>query len=433
MNTATTQRAPASRRSVISWALYDWGNSAFATTIMAGFFPVFFKQYWDAGSDAATSTLHLGTANSIASLVIVLLAPVLGAVADAGGVRKRFLAFFLVLGVLASGGLYWVGQGEWWMALVLLVLGTIGFAGGNIFYDSLLVNVSTHANSDRISALGFSLGYLGGGLLFAINVAMTLKPELFGLGDAATAVRVSFLSVAAWWFLFAIPLFVNVQEDGRRSELHWAQTVRGAFRQLAATFRQIRQLRMTFLFLLAYWLYIDGVDTIIRMAVDYGLALGFEANSLIVALLITQFVGFPAALFFGWLGSRIGTKRALYIALAVYVGVTFWGYFLDNVTEFYAMAITIGLVQGGVQALSRSMYSRLIPAHAAAEFFGFYNMLGKFAAVIGPIMVGWVAVLTGNPRAGILSILVLFVAGGVLLAFVDEAEGRRAAQQTDLA
>ncbi|MDX1497977.1 MAG: MFS transporter [Salinisphaeraceae bacterium] len=432
MDTATNQRPPASRRSVISWALYDWGNSAFATTIMAGFFPVFFKQYWAAESDATTSTLHLGTANSIASLVIVLLAPVLGAVADAGGVRKRFLGFFLILGVLASGGLYWVGQGEWFVALVLLVLGTIGFAGGNIFYDSLLVNVSTHANSDRISALGFSLGYLGGGLLFAINVAMTLKPEIFGLGDAATAVRVSFLTVAAWWFLFAIPLFVNVQEDARRSDLHWAKTVRGAFRQLASTFRQIRQLRMTFLFLLAYWLYIDGVDTIIRMAVDYGLALGFEANSLIVALLITQFVGFPAALFFGWLGSRIGTKRALYIALAVYIGVTCWGYFLDNVTEFYAMAITIGLVQGGVQALSRSMYSRLIPQHAAAEFFGFYNMLGKFAAVIGPIMVGWVAVLTGNPRAGILSILLLFVAGGVLLAFVNEEEGRRAASQTQL-
>ena len=432
MDTATNQRPPASRRSVISWALYDWGNSAFATTIMAGFFPVFFKQYWAAESDATTSTLHLGTANSIASLVIVLLAPVLGAVADAGGVRKRFLGFFLILGVMASGGLYWVGQGEWFVALVLLVLGTIGFAGGNIFYDSLLVNVSTHANSDRISALGFSLGYLGGGLLFAINVAMTLKPEIFGLGDAATAVRVSFLTVAAWWFLFAIPLFVNVQEDARRSNLHWAKTVRGAFRQLASTFRQIRQLRMTFLFLLAYWLYIDGVDTIIRMAVDYGLALGFEANSLIVALLITQFVGFPAALFFGWLGSRIGTKRALYIALAVYIGVTCWGYFLDNVTEFYAMAITIGLVQGGVQALSRSMYSRLIPQHAAAEFFGFYNMLGKFAAVIGPIMVGWVAVLTGNPRAGILSILLLFVAGGVLLAFVNEEEGRRAASQTQL-
>lgn len=428
----SNSRLPASRRSVISWALYDWGNSAFATTVMAGFFPVFFKQYWDAGSDATTSTLHLGTANSIASLVIVVLAPVLGAVADAGGVRKRFLAFFLGLGVLATAGLFWVGQGEWMFALVLLVLGIIGFAGGNIFYDSLLVNVCTHANSDRISALGYSLGYLGGGVLFAINVAMTLKPELFALGDAATAVRVSFLTVAAWWFLFAIPLFVNVQEDARRSELHWAQTLRGAFRQLAETFRQIRQLRMTFLFLLAYWLYIDGVDTIIRMAVDYGLSLGFDSNSLIVALLITQFVGFPAALFFGWLGSTIGTKRALYIALAVYIGVTFWGYFLDNVTEFYAMAITIGLVQGGVQALSRSMYSRLIPQHAAAEFFGFYNMLGKFAAVIGPIMVGWVAVLTGNPRAGILSILVLFVAGGILLAFVNEEEGRRAAAQADL-
>ncbi len=420
------------RRSVVSWALYDWANSAFATTVMAGFFPVFFKQYWDAGADAATSTLHLGAANSLASLLIVVMAPVLGAVADAGGARKRFLGFFLMLGVVGTAALYWVGQGEWMAALAFLVLGTVGFAGGNIFYDSLLVDVSRPETSDRISALGYALGYLGGGVLFGINVAMTLKPDFFHLGDAATAVRVSFLTVAAWWFLFAIPLFVNVREAGRRSELHWSKTVRGAFSQLAATFRQIRSLRMTFLFLLAYWLYIDGVDTIIRMAVDYGLALGFEANSLIVALLITQFVGFPAALVFGWLGGRIGTKQALYVALAVYVGVTFWGYFLDNVAEFYAMAITIGLVQGGVQALSRSMYSRLIPAHAAAEFFGFYNMLGKFAAVIGPLLVGWVAVLTGSPRAGILSILVLFIAGGVLLAFVNEAEGREAAQKVSL-
>ncbi len=432
MTAVTEDASPVPRKSVVSWALYDWANSAFATTVMAGFFPVFFKQYWDTGSDAATSTLHLGAANSLASLVIVILAPVLGAVADSGGARKRFLGFFLMLGVVGTAALYWVGQGEWMAALAFLVLGTIGFAGGNIFYDSLLVDVSNAKNSDRVSALGYSFGYLGGGVLFGINVAMTLKPDLFHLGDAATAVRVSFLTVAAWWFLFAIPLFVHVREGGRRTEQHWSQTVRGAFAQLRATFKQIRSLRTTFLFLLAYWLYIDGVDTIIRMAVDYGLALGFESNSLIVALLITQFVGFPAALFFGWLGGRIGTKSALYVALAVYVGVTFWGYFLDNVTEFYAMAITIGLVQGGVQALSRSMYSRLIPQHAAAEFFGFYNMLGKFAAVIGPLLVGWVAVLTGNPRAGILSILVLFIAGGVLLAFVNEEEGRKAAQAAEL-
>jgi len=260
-------------------------------------------------------------------------------------------------------------------------------------------------------------------LLFAVNVVMTLFPQAFGLADAAEAVRVSFFSVALWWALFAVPLFLFVPERGVAQRVSWAGAVRGGFRQLAETFRKLRALRQVFLFLLAYWLYIDGVDTVVRMAVDYGLAVGFEASSLMLALLITQFVGFPAALLFGRLGERRGPKQGIMVAIFVYLLVILWAYQMQEEWEFYALAVAIGLVQGGIQALSRSLYARLIPADQAGEFFGFYNMLGKFAAVLGPVTVGWVGVLTGSPRAGILSISVLLIAGAVVLVRVDE--GRR--------
>ncbi len=407
------------RRAQWNWALYDWANSAFATTVMAGFFPIFFKQYWHAEAAATTSTFHLGVGSSIASLLILFLAPLLGAFADLGH-KKSLLAAFMLLGVGATAALFAVAQGAWQTALLLFVLGTVGFSGSLIFADALLVDVARPADRDRVSAFGYALGYLGGGLLFAVNVLMTLKPALFGLADTATAVRLSFISVACWWLVFSQPLLFGVRERRPVRTVGWFAGIAAAFRQLLRTLREIRSHRAVAIFLLAYWLYIDGVDTIIRMAVDFGLALGFPSESLIVALLMVQFVGFPAAVAFGWLGTRYGTQRALFLGLAVYSGVTVWGYFLDTVAEFYAMAFTIGLVQGGVQALSRSFYSRLIPQERAAEFFGFYNMLGKFAAVIGPVLVGWSAVLTGSSRVSILSILILFVAGAAVLTLVRE-------------
>ncbi len=405
---------------VFSWALYDWANSAFATTVMAGFFPLFFKQYWNAGVPATESTFRLGVANSVASLVVVLMAPVIGAIGDYGGGRKRFLAAFASLGVLTTGALLLVSQDAWELAAILYALGIIGFSGGNVFYDALLVVVAEPERRDRVSALGFSLGYLGGGLLFAGNVYLTLNPGVLGLSDASEAVRWSFASVAVWWAVFSIPLFVWVKEPDGRSTTGLSTAVRGGLRQLGKTIRELRELRTVFRFLLAYWLYIDGVDTIVRMAVDYGLALGFDANSLIVALLIVQFVGFPAAIVFGMLGERIGAKAGIQIAIVVYILVTIFAYHMDSSGEFYVLAIVIGLVQGGIQALSRSFYSRLIPQDRAAEFFGFYNMLGKFAAVIGPLMVGWVGVLSGDPRLGILSVALLFIVGGLVLGGVRD-------------
>ncbi len=416
------------KKETLSWAFYDWANSAFATTVMAGFFPIFFKNYWSAGADVTESTLRLGVANSFASLVIVALAPVLGAIADQGGAKKKFLLFFTAMGVVMTGALYFVEQGAWQWAVALFVLATIGFSGGNVFYDALIVLVAPKEKYDVVSALGYSLGYLGGGLLFALNVAMTLWPPVFGLADSAEAVRVSFVMVALWWALFSIPVMVWVREPRAAQVPGVAQWVAGGLRQLAATFREIRRLRVVFTFLIAYWCYIDAVDTIIRMAVDYGLSLGFKAESLIVALLITQFVGFPAALVFGKLGERFGAKSGLFIAIAVYVAVTLWAMRMDQVHEFYILAAVIGLVQGGVQALSRSLYARLIPADKAAEFFGFYNMLGKFAAVLGPALMGVVAVLSGSTRASLWAVVGLFAVGAAVLYFVDEEEGRRQAR-----
>jgi len=386
--------------------------------MMAGFFPIFFRDVWSAGEASTDITFRLGLANSIASLVIVALGPALGAVADRGGARKRFLMAFLALGVTTTGALTWVALGRWEVAVVLFVLSTVGFLGANVFYDALIVSVTSEDRYDVVSALGYALGYLGGGVLFAGCVAMTLWPARFGLAGAEQAVRLSFLLTAVWWAVFAIPLFLFVREQGATARSGWVSAVRGGLSQLAATFRELRGIRTVGLFLLAYWLYIDGVDTIIRMAVDYGMALGFGRSGLILALLITQFVGFPAAIAFGRIGARLGARTGILIGIGVYVAVTVWAFFMDSTWEFYALAVTIGLVQGGVQALSRSFYARLIPPEKSAEFFGFYNMLGKFAAVIGPVLMGWVGVVTGNPRLAILSIVVLFVGGGTLLLFV---------------
>lgn len=414
-------------KKVLSWALYDWANSAFATTVMAGFFPIFFKQYWSAGADLTTSTFQLGMANSLASIIVAAFAPFLGAVADKGNSKKKFLLFFTVIGIVMTGSLRFVAMGDWLIAAALYILATIGFSGGNIFYDSLIVSVAGEKKMDFVSALGFSLGYLGGGLLFALNVAMTLNPQTFGLSNATEAVRLSFVSVAIWWAVFSIPIFLFVRGPKTRGDLSGWKAVTGGARQLISTFQEIRKLRVVFLFLIGYWLYIDGVDTIIRMAVDYGMSIGLDSNSLILALLITQFIGFPAAIAFGKIGEKLGTKTG--IGIGVYIAVTVWSFFMKRESEFYALAIAIGLVQGGVQSLSRSFYTRLIPENKAAEFFGFYNMLGKFAAVIGPALIGWFSVITHSPRYSILSIIVLFISGAAILYFVNEKEGHNMAKE----
>jgi len=420
------------KKAVLSWALYDWANSAFATTVIAGFFPVFFKEYWSSGSDATVSTARLGMANSLAGVIVAIVAPLLGSIADRGSSKKKFLAFFSFMGVIMTASLYMVSKGNWPFAVVLYVIASVGFSGGNIFYDSLITGVASEKEFDFVSSLGFSLGYLGGGLLFALNVWMTLSPDVFGFHDAGEAVRFSFLSVGVWWAVFSIPVFLFVKEPDSLERLSGLDALKAGAAQLKNTFREVRHLKTVFLFLAAYWLYIDGVDTIIRMAVDYGISIGFESSDLIVALLITQFIGFPSAIAFGYLGGKIGAKRAIFIAIAVYLFVSVWGAFMQSKNEFYVLAIIVGLVQGGIQALSRSFYARIIPRNKSAEYFGFYNMLGKFAAVLGPVVMGGAGLFIRNlgyssdiaSRASITSISVFFIVGGILFSFVDEEKGR---------
>ena len=410
------------RRPVVAWALCDWANSAFATTVMAGFFPIFFKQYWSAGTEASVSTFRLGLLSTAGSIVIALAAPILGAMADRGGARVRMLAFFTLIGAAATAGLYFVGRGDWMTAAVVYSLAGVGFWGGIIFNDSLLVDVAEPAEYDIVSAYGYSLGYLGGGLLLVLNATMVTDPARFGLAGAADAVRIAFPMVGVWWLLFTIPCLFWVREEKPAVVPAAGGAPKAGWREFRATLHEIRKYRPLVWFLFAYWLYIDGVNTVIRMAVDYGLSLGFPQQSLIAALLITQFVGFPAALAFGWLGRRFGARLGIFIAIGTYAATSVAAYWMATITHFYLLACVIGLVQGGIQSLSRSYYATLVPEGKQGEFFGFYNMMGKFATVLGPTMVGITALATGNSRIGMMSLLLLFVAGAILLARVRTAD-----------
>jgi UMF1 family MFS transporter len=422
------------RRPVVGWAFYDWANSAFATTVMAGFFPVFYSAITKEIS-TEESQFYFNLTLAAASAVIAVSAPILGAVADRGGSRKKFLVFFAALGILMTAGLVWVHAGAWWMGLLLYGLGTVGFSGANVFYDSMLVDVAEEHELDLVSALGYSAGYIGGGLLFLVNVLMVQKPEWFGLGGAGEAVKASFLSVSVWWAVFTIPLLRWVTETPTEDQASAGQAVRQGLRQLATTFKEIRSFRVLLLFLVAYWIYIDGVNTVIKTAVFFGdRVLGLDQGALITALLLTQFVAFPAALAFGALGQRIGPKPATLIGIAVYlVAIVYAWRFLDSDRDFYVLAVAIGLVQGGVQSLSRSLYARMVPVSKTAEFFGFFNMVGKFATIFGPLLIAFTPKLIpgADERDGILSLSILFLVGGFLLSRVNVEEGIAAAQQAD--
>ncbi|MGR3913007.1 MAG: MFS transporter [Gammaproteobacteria bacterium] len=428
------------RRAVLSWALYDWANSAFATTVMAGFFPVFYSAL-SADLSARDSQFWFNLTLAGSSILVAAAAPLLGAIADRGGRRRAFLASFAMTGILMSAGLAWVHAGMWWAGLLLYALGSIGFSGANIFYDAMLVEVAEPHEFDRVSSYGFALGYIGGGLLFALNVLMVTQPAWFGFADASGALSASFLSVALWWGVFSIPLLISPPPpqppgaarvpDARRPRA--LQSMRAGLAELRATFRQLRRMKTMCLFLAAYWFYIDGVGTIIKMAVFFGQRiLSLPPASLITALLLTQFIAFPAALFFGWFGGRIGARRAILAGLAVYLAVVVYAWrWLNTAADFYLLAAAIGLVQGGVQSLSRSLYARFVPKAKSAEFFGFFNMMGKFAAILGPLLMAATPLLikSADERDSILALALLFIIGGALLWKVDVADGARVARE----
>lgn len=396
-----------------SWGLTAWANHGYATTVVVAFFPIFLDKYWAPGVAGTTSTAFLALANGSASLIVMALVPTLGMVADRHAAKKRFLLGFTLLGVVMTAGLMFVGKGQWPAAVVVFALSSVGFYASYSFLDALLMNVSTPENADRVSAFGYAIGYLGGGLIFLFDVLLVLHPQWFGLADKIIATKLAFLSVALWWVVFTLPLLWHVQETRPAVDP-------GGWRELWQTAKRLLAVPHLRNFLIGYWIYIDALGTLQQMAVDYGAKLGFPTDSLIKALLLVMFVSFPAALFFGWLAGRIGTRKAIYIGLAALVFVSGWSYFLRTVEQFYIMATIVGLVQGGIQSLSRSFFSRLIPAGKGGEYFGFYNFIGKFAAVLGPFMVGMVVLLTHDQRLSLFPLIGSFILGAWLLSRVRE-------------
>src|SRR5262245_59762799 len=420
-------------RELRAWAMYDWANSAFQTTIIAAVFPIYFQKVAADGlpGPVATSRFEWGTTGSI--LIVAIVAPLLGSVADRAPLKKRLPAVFLAIGATATLAMFFIARGEWVFALSLFIAGNVGVAGSIVFYESLLPHIAPPDRLDRVSTAGYAIGYIGGGVLLGINIAMMSKPEWFLLPDRDTAVRASLASVAVWWVVFSIPLFRRVPEPAIRAHgAHPGAGLAGAVRGLLATLRELRRYKQAFLLLLAFLLYNDGIQTIIRMATIYGTEIGLNDNAMIGALLITQFIGIPFAFLFGVIAQKIGAKTAVFGGLAVYALITVLGYFMTTSTHFFALAIMVGTVQGGTQALSRSLFASMIPKHKSSEFFAFFGVFERYAGVLGPAVFAWVVAHTGTSRNAILSVLAFFILGALLLTRVNVAEGRAAARAAEL-
>jgi UMF1 family MFS transporter len=413
------------RKMILSWCFYDWANSAFATTIMAAVLPVFYSSVAGANLNKTTASSYWGYTNTIAMLIVAFTAPILGALADHSGIKKRFLASFAGMGVVSTAMLVLVGKGDWFLASLLYIIGMVGFSGGNNFYDSLLPHVAGEKDIDRISSYGYALGYLGGGILLAFNLSMILKPHWFGIPDAEWGTRYSFLTVGVWWTLFSIPILKNVPEPpivpipGESSN-----PLQASFQRLSLTFHNLRQYREAFKFLVAFWLYNDGIGTIISMAVIFGAEISIPQAHLIGSILAVQFIGIPFSILFGRLAGWMGTKRMIFLGLTVYTGISLGGYFIQTALHFWILAVLVGFVQGGTQALSRSLFGTLIPKSRSAEFFSFYDVSSKFAGIIGPFVFGIVGQMTGSSRLSVVALVIFFVGGGIILSTVNEKEGR---------
>ncbi|MBB6454648.1 UMF1 family MFS transporter [Salirhabdus euzebyi] len=411
-----------------SWMLYDWANSAFATTIMAAVLPVFYAKYYAADLPENVATSYWGYTQSIAVLIVAVLAPILGAISDYSASKKQFLKFFAYMGMLASVLFAFVGEGGYLLASIIMIVGTIGYSGGNIFYDAFLPEIAKGKQIDRVSTSGYAFGYIGGGILLAINLLLIMRWEMFGFSSEVAATKISVASVGLWWFIFSIPFFKNVKESKKVNQKREHSYAVIGFKRVGNTFRTIKQYKQLLIFLIAFWMYNDGISTIIKMATVYGNEIGIGTNDLIAALLITQFVGIPFTFLFGWLAEKMKAKSALIIALWFYVGIVILGYFMTTALHFYLLAMCVGFVQGGAQALSRSIYSRLIPENKHAEFFGFYGISAKFSAIVGPFVFSTVGLLAGSSRLGILALVLFFIIGIILLHFVNIEKGEKEAK-----
>ncbi len=440
--TSLLSRIGLDRPELRAWAMYDWANSAMYTTIMVAVFPIYFVKVAGAGVPESGATQRLAAVNSVALVIVALLSPVLGAVSDYRGSKKPLLALFMLIGVASVAGMFFIEKGDLDLASVLFAVSLVGVAGSIVFYEALLPHIAQRHEIDRVSTAGYALGYLGGGVLLALNLAWIQRPDWFGLpsgpgltpSESTLPVRLAFLSVAVWWVLFSLPLFRRVPEPPATiepDEHPGANPVVTAFTRLRDTFRELRNYRQAFLMLLAFLIYNDGIQTIIKMATAYGTELGIGQNALITAILLVQFVGIPCSFVFGMLAGRIGAKRAIFLGLLAYTVISVLGYFMKTAAHFFVLAGLVGMVQGGTQALSRSLFASMIPHHKSGEFFGFFSVFEKFAGIFGPLIFAGTIAATASSRNAILSVILFFAVGAWLLARVDVAQGQRIARAAD--
>lgn len=436
--------APAPDRSFLSrlgldrpvlraWAMYDWANSVFMTIGLL-IFPIYFIDVAGKGLPPAEASRRFAFATTLSMAMVAVLSPFLGAAADYAAAKKKFLAGFLVLGVVATAGFALVGEGGWLLGAVLFILANLAVTSTIVFYESLLPHICDASEVDRVSSAGYAMGYVGGGLAMAVSALAIAKPGWFGFPDQGAATRASFLFGAVWWALFSIPLFRRVPEPPAqhgREEGPGPGIARIAISRLGQTLREMKLYKQTLLFLVAFFIYNDGIGTIIRMASIYGREIGIDTNSLILALLVVQFVGIPFSFLFGAIGSRIGAKRAIFLTLAAYLGISVLGYNMKTAGDFFILAALVGTVQGGSQALSRSLFTTMVPKHKSSEFFAFFSVFEKFAGILGPAVFTLMIGATGTSRSAILSLVVFFVVGGALLAMVDVEKGQRAAREAE--
>ena len=412
-----------------AWAWYDWANSVYFTTVITAVFPTFYATYAakGLGLEPAQVTARFSLITTVSVATIAIAAPILGAVADYSGIKKKLLAIFMIVGVVSCAAMALIGEGDIGLASALFFIGNIGVSGSLVFYDSLLPHVASAGDTDRVSSAGYAMGYFSGGVMLLINLAWILSPATFGFADGAAATKAAFVAVALWWAAFSIPLFRTVPEPPTEPGERHGSVLVAAFGRLGQTFREIRHYRNAFLLFIAMLLYQDGIQTVIRMSSVYGAEVGIDTNLQIAAFVMVQFVGIPFAFLFGALGKRIGTKKCIFIAIGVYIVAAGLAYFMTSVVHFFVLAFLVAMVLGGSQALSRALFARLIPQDRTSEFFGFFAVSERFATIMGPVLFFISATITGSSRSAILGILILFVAGAFVLSLVDEQEGTKAA------
>jgi UMF1 family MFS transporter len=430
----TLEKLGLHRPELRAWASYDWALSGMQTVIQTAVFPVFFVSVAAAHHAGSAATQQLARANTIAMVIVAVVSPVLGAISDFGASKKRFLAVFTLLGALACAAMFRIQEGDVGLASTLFIISLIGGSGCMVFYEGLLPHIATREEMDRVSTAAYAMGYLGGGLLVALNLLWIQRPDLFGFSSTTVAARASFVSVGVWWILFAIPIFRRVPEPPRQLEADERpdqSAVRVAFRRMRETIGELRGYKHAFLMLVAFLIYNDGIQTIIKMATAYGKELGIGDSVLIAAVVLVQFIGVPFAFAFGRLAGRIGAKPAIFLGLSTYAVISVLGYFMRNSTHFIILAALVGMVQGGTQALSRSLFASMIPAHKSGEFFGFYSVFEKFAGVFGPLLFYLAIEATGSSRSAILSIIVFFFIGAALLSRVDVRAGQETARRRE--